>query len=45
MGFLLRIDASDDWQARARRMVDIVMDGLRADAPAPALAGTSSQRC
>lgn len=44
MGFLLRIDASDDWQVRARRMVDIVMDGLRADAPAPALAGTGSQR-
>ncbi len=44
MGFLLRIDASDDWQARARRMVDLVMDGLRTDAPAAALAGASSQR-
>ncbi len=44
MGFLLRIDASDDWQARARRMVDLVLDGLRAEASVPALAGTSSQR-
>jgi AcrR family transcriptional regulator len=34
MGFLWRIDASDDWQARASRMLDLVMDGLRTGAPA-----------
>lgn len=44
MSFLLRIDDRDAWQERARRMVNLVMDGLRADAPAAALAGTSSQR-
>ena len=44
VGFLLRIDDRDAWQERARRMVNLVVDGLRADAPAAALAGTSSQR-
>lgn len=33
VGFLWRIDASDDWQARASRMLDLVLDGLRAGTP------------
>jgi AcrR family transcriptional regulator len=44
MGFLFRIDDRDAWQERARRMVDLVIDGLRTGAPAAALAGASSQR-
>jgi AcrR family transcriptional regulator len=39
MGFLWRIDASDDWQARASRMLDLVMDGLRTGAPAGPVPG------
>jgi AcrR family transcriptional regulator len=35
MGFLWRIDPSADWQARAGRLLDLVMDGLRAGAPGP----------
>jgi AcrR family transcriptional regulator len=42
LGFLWRIDASD-WQARASRMLDLVLDGLRAGAPATAVAGTGAQ--
>jgi AcrR family transcriptional regulator len=34
VGFLWRIAARDDWRARASRMLDVVMDGLRAGAPA-----------
>ncbi len=30
LGFLWRLDPSDDWEARASRMLDLVMDGLRA---------------
>ncbi|WP_159765871.1 TetR/AcrR family transcriptional regulator [Streptomyces sp. HM190] len=30
---LWQIDASDDWQARATRLMDLVMDALRAGAP------------
>ena len=33
MGFLWRIDDAD-WEARAARLLDLVMDGLRAGAPA-----------
>ncbi|MDX3852753.1 TetR/AcrR family transcriptional regulator [Streptomyces sp. AK02-01A] len=36
MGFLWRIDSGDDWEARAGRMLDLVMDGLRAGAPGAA---------
>jgi hypothetical protein len=32
MGFLWRLDPSDDWEARAARLLDLVMDGLRAGA-------------
>jgi AcrR family transcriptional regulator len=31
MGFLWRIDPSGDWEARAGRLLDLVMDGLRAE--------------
>lgn len=44
MGFLFRIDDRDAWQERARRMVDLVIDGLCTGAPAAALAGTTSPR-
>jgi len=30
MGFLWRIDPSGDWEARTGRLLDLVMDGLRA---------------
>jgi hypothetical protein len=33
MGFLWRLDPSDDWEARASRMLDLAMDGLRAKPP------------
>jgi AcrR family transcriptional regulator len=33
LGFLWRIDASGDWEARANRMLDLVVDGLRAKPP------------
>ena len=33
MGFLWRIDPSRDWEARAGRLLDLVMDGLRAGTP------------
>jgi hypothetical protein len=29
VGFLWRIDAGADWDARARHMLGLVMDGLR----------------
>jgi hypothetical protein len=32
LGFLWRIAPSPDWEVRAARMLDIVMDGLRAGA-------------
>lgn len=31
LGFLWRLDASDDRDARANRMLDLVMDGLRTE--------------
>jgi AcrR family transcriptional regulator len=31
VGFLWRLDPSKDWEERASRMLDLVMDGLRAD--------------
>jgi AcrR family transcriptional regulator len=34
VGFLWRIAARDDWRERASRMLDVVIDGLRAGAPA-----------
>lgn len=33
---LWQIDAHGDWQPRAARLLDLVMDGLRAGAPGPA---------
>jgi AcrR family transcriptional regulator len=33
IGFLWRIDPRSDWQTRTARMLDLVMDGLRAGAP------------
>lgn len=33
MGFMWRIDPESDWQAQSRRLLDILMDGLRAGAP------------
>jgi AcrR family transcriptional regulator len=33
LGFLWRLDPSDDSEARASRMLDLVMDGLRAGKP------------
>ena len=33
MGFMWRIDPKSDWQAQSKRLLDILMDGLRASAP------------
>jgi len=33
VGFLWRIDADTDWEARSRHMVSLVMDGLRRTRP------------
>jgi AcrR family transcriptional regulator len=33
VGFLWRLDPSKDWEARASRMLDLVMDGLRRAEP------------
>ncbi|MGK2966606.1 MAG: hypothetical protein ACSLFM_13530 [Tepidiformaceae bacterium] len=30
VGFLCRIDADADWEARSRHLLDLVVDGLRA---------------
>ena len=35
MGFLWRIDPNGDWQARSGRLLDLLMDGLRAGAIGP----------
>jgi hypothetical protein len=35
LGFLWRIDPASDWRAQAGRLLDILMDGLRAGAPSP----------
>jgi AcrR family transcriptional regulator len=35
LGFLWRIDHKTDWASRARRLLDLIMDGLRAGAPGP----------
>ncbi len=35
LGFLWRIDPKTDWAARAARLLDVIIDGLRADAPGP----------
>jgi AcrR family transcriptional regulator len=34
MGFMWRIDPAGDWEAQSRRLLDIMMDGLRAGTPA-----------
>jgi AcrR family transcriptional regulator len=44
VGFLWRIAARDDWRARASRMLDVVMDGLRAGAPVGPDAGAPAVR-
>jgi AcrR family transcriptional regulator len=33
MGFLWRLDPGDDWEVRASRLLDLVMDGLQAKPP------------
>lgn len=35
LGFLWRIDPTSDWRAQADRLLDILVDGLRAGAPVP----------
>jgi len=35
LGFLWRIDPKTDWAARAARLLDVIIDGLRADTPGP----------
>jgi len=35
MGFLWRIDPRTDWRSRSGRLLDLLMDGLRAGAPGP----------
>ncbi|MEU5837353.1 TetR/AcrR family transcriptional regulator [Streptomyces diacarni] len=37
---LWQIDPRTDWQSRARRLMDLVMDGLRAGAPGPGHRGS-----
>jgi len=44
LGFLWRIGATGDWEARAGRMLDVVMDGLRAGAPAARTDGIRIRR-
>jgi AcrR family transcriptional regulator len=45
LGFLWRIDPNSDWRARAGRLLDLLMDGLRASAPGPSAgAGSDSLR-
>jgi hypothetical protein len=39
---LWQIDPHESWQPRAARLLDLVMDGLRAGAPGPGGAGTSA---
>ena len=34
LGFLWRIDPKTDWRSRSSRLLDLLMDGLRAGAPA-----------
>jgi hypothetical protein len=42
---LWQLTPHDDWQSRATRLLDIVMDGLRAGAPGPqGLPGESDRR-
>jgi AcrR family transcriptional regulator len=36
MGFLWRIDPKSDWRSRSGRLLDILMDGLKAGAPGAA---------
>ena len=36
MGFLWRIDPDSDWRARSSRLLDLLIDGLRAGAPGDA---------
>ena len=33
LGFLWRIDPRSDWRAQAGRLLDLLLDGLRAGAP------------
>jgi AcrR family transcriptional regulator len=35
MGFLWRIDPAGDWRAQSGRLLDVLIDGLRAGAPSP----------
>jgi hypothetical protein len=36
MGFLWRIDPRSDWRSRSGRLLDILVDGLKAGAPGAA---------
>jgi AcrR family transcriptional regulator len=44
LGFLWRIDPASDWRAQANRILDILVDGLRAGAPNPPGGGWPTSR-
>jgi AcrR family transcriptional regulator len=44
MGFLWRIDPRSDWRTRSGRLLDLLIDGLRAGAPRPPGAGGTGAR-
>ena len=44
MGFLWRIDPRSDWRTRSGRLLDLLIDGLRAGAPRPPGAGDAEAR-
>ena len=44
MGFLWRIDPRSDWRTRSVRLLDLLIDGLRAGAPRPPGAGGAGAR-
>jgi len=44
MGFLWRIDPRSDWRTRSGRLLDLLIDGLRAGAPRPPGAGGAGAR-
>jgi AcrR family transcriptional regulator len=43
MGFLWRIDPRTDWRSRSGRLLDLLMDGLRAGAPNAAAPGPGTE--
>jgi len=44
MGFLWRIDPRSDWRTRSGRLLDLLIDGLRAGAPRPPGPGGAGAR-